>query len=655
MGDTADASRQQQFLEVVDREEATRRFHAHLQLEPLGSVNVPLAEALGCVLADDVVAGIDVPAFDRSNMDGFAVRAADLAGAMEEAPCSLAVNDEVLAPGTIATIEVSPGTGTPIATGGVVPRGADAVVMIEDTEYVEEDRRLLVTRAVAAGENVTFAGTDVSRGETVLRRGTIVTSREIGVLAAIGRTAVEVLQWPRVAVVSTGNEIVPPGEPLPTGSVYDSNLPILSAAIGELGCEAVPLGVVADDEERLRSVVQEALACDAVILSGGTSKGTGDLSYRVVSELGGPGIVAHGVALKPGKPVCLAVTNGKPVVVLPGFPTSAIFTFHEFVAPVLRAFAGRPPESHSTVSARVPMRINSARGRTEYVLVGLVHEPDGDGFVAYPMGKGSGSVTTFSAADGFLVIDQQTEFAPADGRHEVTLLDPSLKAADLVVIGSHCVGLDRILSRIVRRGFTVKVMHVGSTGGLEAAKRGECDIAGMHLLDPETGEYNRTLLPERVEHVPGYQRMQSFVFRHDDARFAGRSLDQAVAAATGDESCTMINRNAGSGTRYVVDELLGDVRPAGYLVQAKSHNAVATAVAQKRADWGIAIESVAATYGLGAIPVRAEHYDFAVPVARRDRPAVRAFLEALGDEGVRSELRELGFVPTESSGHAGGL
>src|SRR5690606_19171015 len=306
--------------------------------------------------------------------------------------------------------EVTSGRTSVIATGGMLPRGADAVIMVEHTETTD-DGAVVCRNSVAPGQNVSFAGTDIARGETVLRRGQILTSREIGVLAAIGQAEVEVWRRPRVAIVSTGNEIVAPGSPARVGSVYDSNAAIIAAAVEELGGEPEVLGIVADDEPRLQAMLERGRACDMGILSGGTSKGAGDLSYRVVSQLGDPGIVAHGVALKPGKPICLAVTHGKPVVVLPGFPTSAIFTFHEFVAPVLRAFAGLPPERRETVSATLPMRINSERGRTEYLLVGLVQ---GDaGLSAYPMGKGSGSVTTFSGADGFITIDQHTEIVDA--------------------------------------------------------------------------------------------------------------------------------------------------------------------------------------------------------------------------------------------------
>ena len=208
--------------------------------------------------------------------------------------------------------------------------------------------RCEIGRAVTAGENVSYAGTDIARGETVLRAGQVLTSREIGVLAAIGLAQIRVCRRPRVAILSTGDEIVPPGSPLPLGAIYDSNAAIIGAAVAELGGEPVHLGVVRDDEPALAAALTAALRHDVVLLSGGTSKGAGDLSYRVASRLGDPGIVAHGVALKPGKPICLAVSQGKPVVILPGFPTSAIFTFHEFVAPVIRAFAGLPPERRRT-------------------------------------------------------------------------------------------------------------------------------------------------------------------------------------------------------------------------------------------------------------------------------------------------------------------
>ncbi|QIL74287.1 molybdopterin biosynthesis protein (plasmid) [Diaphorobacter sp. HDW4B] len=630
---------QSQFLQVVTRDEAERRFREHLALVPLGAHIIPLHEALGRVLAEDVCASIDVPGFDRSNVDGFAVQAADTWGAMEEDVRSLALTDESLAPGIVPRHEVTAGTATAIATGGMLPRGADAVVMVEYTDV--EDGQVHIRRAATAGENVSYAGTDIARGETVLRAGQPLSSREIGVLAALGLAEVSVHRKPRVAIFSTGNEIVAPGAPLPVGAVYDSNAAIISAAVQELGGEPVRLGVIPDDEALLSAALQQGLTCDAVVFSGGTSKGEGDLSYRVVAALKDPGIVAHGVALKPGKPVCLAVTDGKPVVILPGFPTSAVFTFHEFLAPVIRAFAGLPPEQRKQVPATLPMRINSERGRTEYLLVGLV--PTDDGLSAYPMGKGSGSVTTFSGADGFITIGQHTEILDAGAPVQVQLLGDALEPADLILIGSHCVGLDWLSGELMRQGIRIKSMSVGSTGGLMAAKRGECDAAGIHLMDPATGEYNRPLLTPALELITGYGRMQGIVYRPGDARFEGKNAADAMAAAMADPACTMVNRNAGSGTRILIDRLLAGAQPAGYGVQTKSHNAVAVAVAQQRADWGLAIDTVARQYGLGFIPVQEERYDFAIPKSRLERAPVKAFIALLQSSAAREALRGLGF------------
>jgi putative molybdopterin biosynthesis protein len=636
-------SGQTQFLTVISRDEATARFRQHLRLEPLGKETVGLADALNRVLAEDVLANVDVPAFDRSNVDGFAVVASDSFGAMEEKPRTVQLNDEVLAPGVLPGSTVATGVATAIATGGMLPRGADAVVMVEHTEFVVagEARVVEIRRAATPGENVSYSGTDIARGETVLRAGQLLTSREIGVLAALGRAEVEVHRRPRVAIFSTGNEIVAPGSPLRPGAVYDSNAAIIAAAVEELGGTPLPLGVVPDDEEALADALARGLQADLVVFSGGTSKGAGDLSYRVVSHLGDPGIVAHGVALKPGKPICLAVTGGKPVVILPGFPTSAIFTFHEFVAPVIRAYAGLPPEQRQSVAATLPMRVNSERGRTEYLLVGLVQAADG--LAAYPMGKGSGSVTTFSGADGFITIDQHTEILDPGSNVEVQLLGQRLQPADLVIIGSHCVGLDLLVGELIRSGAQAKALYVGSMGGVAAAKRGECDLAGVHLLDPATGEYNRHLLTDAMALVPGYGRMQGIVHRPGDPRFEGKRCEQAIEAAARDPDCVMVNRNAGSGTRIIIDGLLGERRPPGYGVQTKSHNAVAAAVRQGRADWGVAIDTVARQYELGFIPLREERYDFIVPRSRLERPAVRAFCDLLQSERMRAALRALGF------------
>jgi len=605
---------QEQFLHVLDRDEAERRFRAAVDLAPRGIETVGLDTALGRVLAADVVSPVDVPSFDRANVDGFAVIAEDTFGASEEVPRAIPLADEVIHTGVVPRTVVRSGEAVAIATGGMMPRGADAVVMIEHADVAGDELR--VGRAVTAGSGVSFAGTDITAGETVLRRGTILTSRDTGVLAAIGVASVDVWRRPVVAILSTGDEIIPPGQPMQPARIYDSNAQVLADAVRELGCEPRRLGIVVDDIEQLRAKVRDALAmADAVLLSGGTSKGAGDVSYRVVSELTGPGIVAHGVALKPGKPICLAATGRKPVVVLPGFPTSAIFTFHEFVAPVLSAMAGRGLEERSTVHARLAVKVNSEIGRTEYLLVGLV-DAGNETLAAYPMGQGSGSVTTFSRADGFTTIGRHEEIVQAGTMVSVQLLGRELQLADLVVIGSHCIGLDYLLGELQKAGVRSKFIAVGSLAGLEAAKRGECDVAGVHLLDTKTGEYNRPFLTPALDLIPGYGRLQGIVYRKGDVRFDGRTVEEAIAAAIADASCVMVNRNQGSGTRALIERLLGGAKPPGYAVQPRTHNAVAAAVVQQRADWGVTLDTIARTAGLGFIPVQHEQYDFVTPKAR---------------------------------------
>ena len=415
----------------------------------------------------------------------------------------------------------------------------------------------------------------------------------------------------------------------------------------ETGGEAVPFGSFPDDEITLELAIRAALErCDMVLLSGGTSKGAGDLSHRVVSQLGEPGVVVHGVALKPGKPLCLAVAEGKPLVVLPGFPTSAIFTFHAFVAPVIRAKAGLPPEASRSVEADVPVRIPSELGRKEFVLVALVAGENGP--VAFPTAKGSGSVTSFSQADGFLEIDALASSLDAGTRASVTLIGQAAAMPDLVVTGSNDIALDIVVGKLAEQGFSTRTIAVGSLGGVAAAERGECDLAPVHLIDPATGVYNEHLLKPGLTLAKGWQRMQGFVFRKGDARFEGRTAHEAVAAALADAQCLMVNRNAGAGTRVLIDKLLAGKRPPGYSNQPRSHNAVAAAVAQGRADWGVATSSVAELYGLGFLFIAPEEYDFLVVESRRSRPAVQAFLAALRDEGVRAQIQALGMRPADA-------
>lgn len=635
--------RQEQFLDVVDEAVAQERWAAATRDLPAATERVPLDRALGRVLAEEVRAAVDVPGFDRSNMDGFAVRAEDTFGADESEPVRLGVAAVHLEAGAEppSDLEVGDGVVARIATGGVVPRGADAVLMVEHTQA--DGDGILATHPVAPGGNVSFAGSDIGRGEVVARPGQVLGARETGVLASVGCAEVTVVRTPRVLVVSTGNEIVAPGGSLGVGDVFDSNQRILLDTLAEIGAEPVPGGILPDEADGLRAVLEAAIddpEVDVVLLSGGTSKGDGDLNavlvHALAGERPGPGVVAHGVALKPGKPLLLSVIETTPVVVLPGFPTSAIFTFHEFVAPLLRAMAGRPADAAAVVGATLPLRVDGAAGRTSYVLVALVQA--GDGVAAYPLGAGSGSVTAFARADGFVRIPADVEYLEEGADVSVRLIDPSITPADLVVIGSHCIGLDHLLGRLATEGFRVKMIPVGSRAGLAALGRGEGDVAGTHLLDPGTGVYNRAFLPPATTLHAGYGRRQGVAVRPGTIDLSGEDLAATLAEHR------MVNRNPGAGTRVLIDHLLDGARPDGYLHQARTHHGVAAAVAQGRADWGITIDTVAEGAGLEFHFLADERFDLAVRDDRADLPAVRRLLELLEDEETRAELRALGFV-----------
>jgi putative molybdopterin biosynthesis protein len=646
--------KQRQFLHVLSKADAEQRFRAALApdgvLPDLGSEPVDLDAALGRVLAEDVASAIDVPSFDRANLDGWAVRAGDTFGASEREPKRLLIAAEPVSMGRLPARPLGAGEAMAIPTGGALPRGADAVLQLEWTEI--DGVEVIVTKALVPGTAITHAGTDIARGDVVQRAGEAITAREIGALAAIGCAHVRVRRRPKVAIVSTGDELVSVGASLQPGQIVDSNGAILAAAVREHGGEPISLGVVPDDEVALAGALRRALLHDVVVVSGGTSKGPGDLVARVLGHvLAPPGIVVHGVALKPGKPLCLAVSERTPVVVLPGFPTSAMFTFQDFVAPLLRELARLPPPSHlaGETRARLAHRVGSDPGRTEYVLAHLV---EGDqGTIAYPIGKGSGSVSAWCQADGYFVVPQLVERLDAGAEVMVRAMAGSApRRVDLTVIGSHCSGLDIIIGELTRRGLTVKTIAVGSEAGLAAAMRGACDIAPIHLFDPRTSDYNGPFLRDGVELIAGYGRLQGLVYRAGDARFdEATEVEQTVRAAVA-SGAAMINRNAGSGTRILIDRLLRDLRPEGYRIEASSHHAVVAAIEQGRADFGVAIAPVVRGRPLGFAALTTERFDFAVPSSRRKRPAVRAFEQLLGEAPLRQLLRDAGFSLPEPDG-----
>jgi putative molybdopterin biosynthesis protein len=304
-----------------------------------------------------------------------------------------------------------------------------------------------------------------------------------------------------------------------------------------------------------------------------------------------------------------------------------------------------PREAARSVEATVPVRVPSELGRKEFILVALVS--GGDGVVAFPSPKGSGAITSFAQADGFVEVEALSAAIDAGSPARVTLIGQSTRVPDLVVMGSHCIALDVVLGRLAEQGFSTRLVSIGSQGGVAAARRGECDLAPVHLLDPASGDYNTHLAGAGLSLVRGWQRMQGIVYRAGDRRFDGATVEEGLARALADRECIMVNRNVGAGTRILIDRLLKGEKPAGYGNQPRSHNAVAAAVAQGRADWGVAVEPVARMYGLGFLPVAPESYDFLVVESRHSRPAVEAFLAALKEPAIAARIRGLGMQPAD--------
>jgi putative molybdopterin biosynthesis protein len=395
--------------------------------KPVGSEFVALSEAYGRVLADDVVSSYDIPPFHRSTVDGYAVRALDTFGAEENRPITLRLNGRVNI-GEAPKAKVSKGALVEIVTGAPIPEGADAAVMIEYTERKGDS--VLVRQAVSQSENVMKAGSDIRKGETALKKGTLLSPYEIGALAAIGSAKVNVFKRPVVAIFSTGAEVTEPGKPLASGKIYDINAHALSAVVRECGCAPRNMGIVQDEPSQMRTALQKALkTADLVVTSGGVSVGPTDIIPKVLNVLGRPGVIVYGVAIRPGKPTTIALINGVPVFSLPGHPASSLMIFHLFVRPILSCMAGRKEPESATVKAVVSERLFPARGRRTYVTVTLRKDRDGR-IVASPVGTGaSGAVTTLSKADGFLIIRENQQFIEKGSCVEVELLKPGVYAS----------------------------------------------------------------------------------------------------------------------------------------------------------------------------------------------------------------------------------
>jgi putative molybdopterin biosynthesis protein len=432
-----------------------------------------------------------------------------------------------------------------------------------------------------------------------------------------------------VGIISTGNELQEPGFELQSGEIYDVNSYSLSCGVKECGGTPVRYGKVKDDEAQIKKALMElAKTCDVILTSGSTSAGSGDVMYKIIEENGE--VLAHGIDIKPGKPAIIGKIFGKIIFGLPGYPASALTIFNEFVAPVIRKLTGKKI-IHNKIKARVAVRIR-CDGRSQLLPVGLIRG------IAYPIEKGSGAITTLSEADGFIEIPSTVEIIEADEDVEVTLYR-EMDDPDLFFVGSQCFGLDMIADIA---DLKMRIINVGSTGGLSAIKNGIADIAGVHLLH-ESGIYNIPFLEkfgiEDAVLVKGYLREQGLMIRPDSKIYEFKDIINA----------RFINRNTGSGTRVMTDmklkeaaimrnisfeELINSIN--GYHTEAKTHSAVAAAVKLGKADVGVGIRTAAELNGLKFVKIADEEYDFVIPKRLISSIEIRKFINAL----ISKEFKE---------------
>ncbi|MEM4657368.1 MAG: molybdopterin biosynthesis protein [Candidatus Methanosuratincola sp.] len=635
------------FHRLVTLEDASRMLMDKVTHTP-DQERVLISQAFGRILAKTVYSRIDLPPFDRAEMDGYAVVSSDTEGASENTPLRIRVVGRVDAGSTFRG-EVIDGSCVEIATGAPLPRGADAVLMVEYTS--RHDDFIDVYKAVTPGENVAHAGSDLEIGEVVLRRGSFIGTREVALLSAAGLGEVEVYGKPKIGIISTGNELVEPGLELSPGKIYDVNSQMLMAAVAEAGGLPSFIERVGDNPEEIKRALRAAIdSMDLILISGGTSAGLGDSVYKAIGDLCDPGILAHGLKIKPGKPTVLAVHKGKAVIGLPGYPVSALMVFSQLVKPLIQRMSMVKGRSEIVTQAEITQRVNASKGRKWFL---PVHVLKGRREKAYPIIASSGAVGTLARADGYVVLPEDVEYIERGEVVKIRLFGEQEIKEDLLVMGSHCPALDLLLETLFeKRGISARALNVGSMGGLTAVARGECDLAGIHLLDEETLTYNkqhvrRAGLPDWCL-VKGYRRAQGIAIQRGNPKGV-KGLQDLIRG-----DLIFANRNRGSGTRILTDRMLKGIsdelglefkdlvaRIRGYRSEFKTHSSVAAAVCQGRADLGVCVKGAAVAYGLDFIPLADEEYDFVVNPESKDKDSVKEFISCLRSESFRENATRL--------------
>ena len=625
--------KQKKFLSNTPLAEALRTYNAALTAVniggPLPGERIAVGEALGRVTSEAVIAKVSSPFYHSAAMDGYAVRFIDTFGASETRPKRLAVPAQAVA----------------VDTGDPLPDGFDAVIMIEDVEKVAEGIEIL--KAATHWQHVRLVGEDIVATELIIPENHVVRPVDMAAMLASGNTTVMVRKKPKIAVIPTGTELVEPGSDLKKGDIIDFNSTMLAAMAAESGAEPSRVPIVKDDAALLRQSILSAVgANDLVVINAGSSAGREDFTAPVLSEIGTVHI--HGVSIKPGKPVILAVVQGKPVIGIPGYPVSAALTFGLFVKPILYFLQGRVAPPAETIVAKLSRQVASTLGSEEFLRVKL-GSVSGN-LIATPVTRGAGALMSLVRADGIIRIPAESEGIA--GGHAVTaeLLRQRHEIANTIVcIGSHDNALDVLANHLKKKHpeQSLSSAHVGSMGGLLALQRGEAHLAGTHLLDEETGEYNVSTIRKhlggrKVILVNLVHRTQGFIVPKGNPKGIRGFGD----LTRGD--VVFVNRQAGAGTRLLTDLHLKRLRidpqnVKGYHHEEFTHMAVAAAVLSGAADTGLAVLSAAQALGLDFIPVAKERYDLAILEEYYDTPLLRALLSIIReDRAFRDQIVAMG-------------
>jgi putative molybdopterin biosynthesis protein len=639
------------YLEDIPLAEAWAAWREALQQvdrwQPLGTETIPVAAALGRITAVSLWARLSSPHYHASAMDGYALRAADTAGATETSPVHLTLITEYDTPDAERP-------ACPVNTGQPLPAWADAVVMIEQTQPVTIDGRpaIEIRAATPPWRHVRAMGEDMVATELVLPANHRLRPVDLGAVAGSGHATVTVYRQPRVAIIPSGTELVTAetaaSQPLQPGQIIEYNSIVLAAQVAEWGGQPTRLPAVPDEAEAIKTAVAEATRDhDLILLNAGSSAGSEDYTAQVVQELGQ--LLVHGVAVRPGHPVILGLVEGEngpvPIAGVPGYPVSAALTGEIFIEPLLAQWQGQRPYQPPTLTATLTRKVASPTGDDEYlrVVVGTV----GEETIATPISRGAGVISSLVRADGIVRIPRFSEGLAAGSAVTVHLYrTPQEIARTLLIIGSHDLTIDLLAQFMAQRGDgRISSANVGSLGGLMALRRGHCHLAGSHLLDPETGDYNESYVRRYLPGQPVYlvtlvEREQGWIVP------PGNPLGLQSWADAARPGLSLVNRQRGAGTRVLFDYELNRLgldsgQIQGYDREEYTHLAVAAAVASGTADAGLGIRAAARALQLNFVPLAQERYDLVIPQTRYEDRRVQALLELLQEPALRQAVASL--------------